>query len=147
MQRNTVKTTINGKKVELGLNNGNVATPKIEVLGVVEESSDSVEIQKVHDKVEKIQSKIPEDMDVIDYIEDLQDKTEGKEWWKSKTIWVNVSALIMMALSLFGFNLYVDPEVLMLIASILVPMINLWLRNKTDKAIKQSGSEKIEKKK
>lgn len=147
MGRHLVKTKINGKSVELGLNDGTeiISGPKVEVLGVADPTCTPEEIKDIHVKVSKIDSKIPKDVDVIDYIEGLQEKTEKteeKEWWESKTIWVNVSAILMMVLSLFGFNFHIDPEILMLIASIVVPAINVWLRNKTCKSIKKKQIKK-----
>ena len=151
MPRSVVRTRINGKIVELGLNDGkndgksdgkndggntDYREKKIEVLGVADELSTPEEIDAIHNKVDKVECKIPENVDIIDYIGDLQDKSEGKDWWESKTIWINVSILITIIFSLFGLNIYVDPEVLLIIASIFGPLINLWLRNKTEKPLK-----------
>lgn len=134
MPNRNVHTTINGKLVELKIN---PTQPKLEVLCVGEEDCSAEEIKQVHDKVDKISDKIPEDKEIVDYIEDLQNQTEGKEWWESKTVWVNVSALLMMILSYFGFSFFIDPEVLLMIASIVVPALNVWLRNKTNSPIKK----------
>jgi hypothetical protein len=77
--------------------------------------------------------------------EALENTPEGKEWWESKTIWVNIIAIISALAANFGFHFEVPPETYALFPAILA-IVNVFLRNKTEKPLKPIPKIKIPKK-
>ena len=89
------------------------------------------EIQKIEDQV----NNTPAEM-MGDLIESLSTVEEGKNWWKSKTVWVNIVAIVGSIGAVFGFNIPLDPELCMTLFPVILGAINLVLRKTTKKALK-----------
>ena len=60
----------------------------------------------------------------------------GKEFWKSKTFWFNVLALIVMVAEAFGYVDFIPDENMAEYATALVTIINVILRFITKEPIK-----------
>lgn len=71
------------------------------------------------------------------------DKLEGsvsqtpccKKWWESRTVWVNLTAIVAAITAYFGAPIYIDPELAMTLYPLILGIINLILRGSTDKSI------------
>lgn len=61
-------------------------------------------------------------------------EADPKNWWKSKTIWVNVGAIISMVAAKYGFNIHFSEEMLTSIPLVL-GIVNIFLRSITSKPI------------
>lgn len=61
---------------------------------------------------------------------------ESKDWWKSRTIWVQVVAGAATLASLVGFHFLDDPETQNSIVAIATFAVTIWLRFKTDLSVK-----------
>ena len=59
---------------------------------------------------------------------------DPKNWWKSKTIWVNLGAIVTMVAAKYGFNVALSEEMLTSIPLIL-GIVNIFLRSITHKPI------------
>lgn len=59
-----------------------------------------------------------------------------KKWFESKTIWVNGLAFLASVLGIFGYADYLTPEVQTMLVGSIMSMVNIYLRFKTEKAIK-----------
>jgi hypothetical protein len=68
---------------------------------------------------------------------------KAKPWWKSKTVWTNVAALLIAALAAGGLTGEPAPEVrrfidaLPFILTIVGPLVNLVLRSVTRQGIER----------
>lgn len=153
MNKKIIKTQIDGVPVELEILNIGPASPdqinrlsdnlakevkvaptQVRVLKVgTDENPASEETIK---KIEAQATESPHEL-IGDLIENITDLESGKVWWKSKTIWVNIVAVIVAIGATFGLNIPLDPELCMVIFPTILGVINLILRGKTDKAIKK----------
>lgn len=65
---------------------------------------------------------------------------QAKQWWQSKTIWFNVLFFAVGVAGMFGFQEFQpDPKVAQaveLFGTVIAALINIFLRFKTNKAIK-----------
>lgn len=66
---------------------------------------------------------------------------ETKIWWASKTLWVNVVALIAMITSAFGLNLGLDAEMQVAIVGAIMAVVNIVLRFATKTPVTLSQNE------
>ena len=69
-------------------------------------------------------------------IENLSNVEVGKKWWQSKTIWVNIVAIIGSLGAVFGLNIPLDPELCMTLFPIVLGVINMILRGVTKAPLK-----------
>ncbi len=90
------------------------------------------------EQVKNIQSKIDSHFVelIINLLENLSSPNVGKYWWKSKTVWVNIVAIITAIGAMFGLNIPLDPELCMTIFTLIIGLINLFLRKGTDIPLK-----------
>ena len=63
----------------------------------------------------------------------------GKPWYQSKTIWVNLVILLVGILGVVADSELVPPKVVVYITGIALPIANMVLRMITTKAIHQPG--------
>ena len=59
----------------------------------------------------------------------------GKKWYQSKTLWFNLLALVVAIASAFGFADFQPSGEVQAIAGIIITIINLVLRFKTNQPI------------
>ncbi|MFA7218914.1 MAG: hypothetical protein WC119_00110 [Synergistaceae bacterium] len=150
-----IKTQIDGVPVELEIRNvGPASIDEIQRLSenlakessVRNPSSTEVRVIRVGDEnrpatpeeVEKIEGQIkdtPVEL-VGDLIESLSNVSEGKEWWQSKIVWTNIAAIVTAITALFGLPIQINPEIAMVLFPVILGLVNVFLRGKTDKAIK-----------
>jgi len=94
-------------------------------------------------KKEEIKSKegvadIIEGISVIS--EEIKNSSDEKPWWTSKVILVNIGALAVMLTAYFGLDLKsqgIDVKGIVEIATLLLPMVNIWLRSNSKQQIKK----------
>jgi hypothetical protein len=113
---------------------------EIEILTVGPASFDDIENLKNHLSIESVrrikdkeisdQSKNPVEM-VGNLVDSVSNIPEGKNWWESKTIWVNVVAIIAGITGYFGLPVDIEPEMAMTIFPSALAVINLILRGTT----------------
>lgn len=66
----------------------------------------------------------------------MANKFIEKDWWKSKTVWFNVLACVVMVANLFGFgDFQPDPKVAEVMGTA-ITIVNILLRFYTSRAIK-----------
>ena len=97
------------------------------------------DVQKVEQKIKDIEQQSNGSEEIFEYLLDLYNEVQinnDKDWWKSKTIWVNVAAIVAILGSFFGLNLNIPPETLVTLAGVIMPLINIWLRKGTDRKLK-----------
>lgn len=80
---------------------------------------DNGHTQKDNGKLEEIVSQVP----------------CSKKWWESRTVWVNLAAIVAAITAYFGAPIYIDPELAMTLYPLILGIINLILRGSTDKSI------------
>ena len=107
------------------------STVRVLKVGTNENPATVEEIQKIEAQV----NESPAEM-MGDLIESLSTVEEGKKWWKSKTVWVNIVAIIGSIGAVFGLNIPLDPELCMTLFPIILGAINIVLRKTTKKALK-----------
>jgi uncharacterized membrane protein YfcA len=71
-------------------------------------------------------------------IESISEVKPGKLWWKSRTIWVNVAAIVASIGAYFGLNIPLDPELCMMLFPVILSVINLMLRLITEKKLEKT---------
>ena len=149
-----ITTQIDGVPVELEILNVGPASPddiqrlsenlahessvkpaKVRVIkvGTDEKPATPEEIKKIEAQVENT----PAEM-IGSLIENLSNVEEGKAWWQSKTIWVNIAAIVGSVGAMFGLNIPLDPELCMTLFPVILGVVNLILRGKTNKPLKSS---------
>ena len=152
-----IKTKIDGVPVEIEMISVGPATP-VEILALEKSlnsentepiSSNPLQITKIKvgdDKtpataadVEKVQKALSGKKDAATLISDLaqsvKENPNGKDWWKSKTIWVNLISIVVTVLTYFGIDAKVNPQLetaIVTIAPLIIGMLNLYLRKGTD---------------
>lgn len=133
--KDLIKTKIDGVPVELQIINVGPSTPEsinqLQKNLAQEENIDSkIAVVKVSKKNEE--NKTTNTTQLIENLfESINSIPKGKFWWQSKTIWVNVIAILAAIISYFGMPVDLDSETSMAIATIILGAINLFLRNKT----------------
>ena len=60
-----------------------------------------------------------------------------KNWWQSKTIWTNAIAMLAVLAGIFGAGDILTPELQTQIVAIVMAVVNVVLRFKTDTGIKK----------
>ncbi len=64
---------------------------------------------------------------------------EKKLWHQSKTLWVNLIALVISIVGVLvtaAPDVGIDPQVVVVLTGIVVPLLNVWLRFVTDTGVK-----------
>jgi len=123
-----ITTTIDGFPVELEVFNAT----KVRVLkvGNAENPATESEFNAIVDKI----NNTPTEM-IQNLITSLTTIPEGKEWWESRMVWVNIIAIVGAIGAYFGLPIHIEPELAMTIYPLILGLINVYLRNKTDKPI------------
>ena len=70
-----------------------------------------------------------------DLIDSIQNVPVGKEWWQSRTVWVNILAIATSIGATIGFNVPITPEMAMILYPIILGAVNLVLRSITKKPL------------
>lgn len=107
------------------------AQVKVLKIGTDEKPATAEEVKKIEEQV----GNTPAEM-IGDLVDSLSEVDEGKEWWQSRMVWVNIAAIIGSIGAVFGFNIPIDPELAMTIFPLILGVVNLILRKKTSKSIK-----------
>jgi len=85
--------------------------------------------------VDKVKKALAESKDPAALIQDLvvsvSNVPSGKDWWTSKTVWLNGLAILTAFFAYFNVDFKIDPELFAVIFPVIVGMINLWLRKGT----------------
>jgi len=123
-----ITTKIDGFPVELEIFNSTV----VRVLKVGDDKNPATEAE-FNAVVDKINN-TPTEM-IQSLIVSLNNIPEGKRWWQSRIVWVNIVAIIGAVSAHFGLPMHIEPELAMTIYPLVLGLINVYLRNKTDKAI------------
>jgi hypothetical protein len=100
-------------------------------VGTDEQPASPEDIERITEQVDNTPAEL-----VVDLVESLTNIPEGKSWWQSKTVWVNIAAIVAATAALFGLPINIDPEVAMTLYPIVLGIVNLFLRGKTDKGLK-----------
>lgn len=145
-----IKTKIDNVPVELEILNVGPASPdQLERLSVnlAQEATikPSVRVVKVGtdqqpakpEEVEKIKEQVkntPADL-VGDLVESLTTVPQGKNWWQSRVVWVNIVAIIATITATFGLPINIDPNLAMALFPVVLAVANLFLRGKTNKSL------------
>ena len=116
---------------EAFLNSPSTSTVRLLKVGTDEEPATVEEIKNIEDQVENT----PAEM-IGNLIESLSVVEGGKKWWKSKTVWVNIVAIVGAVGAMFGLNIPLDPELCMTVFPVILGVINLVLRKKTKEPLK-----------
>jgi len=141
-----IKTQIDGIDVELELTNigDDIVTdvisgqdkpaPQIKIVKVGNgEGASSEDTKKVEDKVNGNSAELV--ANIIEAISQLP--ASGKPWYQSKTLWVNIIAIVSAIAAYFGFQLsFLTPELMMVLVSVIIGLINIYLRTKSKDPIK-----------
>ena len=106
------------------------AQVKVVKVGSEEHPVSEADIQKVEDQI----NNAPEL--VMDLIESFSNVEEGKNWYESKTVWVNVLAIVGAITATFGLPVHIDPELAMTVYPLLLGAVNIFLRKTTKKPLK-----------
>lgn len=155
-----IKTTLDGIPVELSITKLGPASPnevknvalnlksedqnsktKTTVVDVQnKESLSRRDLNKVEGTIKDLQEQSHGSEDLFEHLLELYNEIEShpkeKNWWESKTIWVNVGAIVAIIGSFFGLNLNIPPETYVTIAGVLMPLLNIWLRSETNCKVK-----------
>jgi hypothetical protein len=123
-----ITTTIDGFPVQLEIFN----STRVRVLKVGDDENPATE-SEINSIVDKINN-TPTEM-IQNLITSLTTVPEGKEWWQSRMVWVNVVAIIGAISAYFGLPIHIEPELAMTIYPLILGLINVYLRNKTNKPI------------
>jgi len=123
-----ITTKIDGFPVELEIFNSTV----VRVLKVGDDKNPATEAE-FNAVVDKINN-TPTEM-IQSLIVSLNNIPEGKRWWQSRIVWVNIVAIIGAVSAHLGLPIHIEPELAMTIYPAILGLINLYLRNKTDKPI------------
>lgn len=140
-----IKTKIDGVPVELEIIKIGPSSPdSIDALqeNIERESIESINSTDVTFKVQTkksngkdIYSKDPQKL-IENLINSIQNAPEEKSWWESKTIWVNILAIVTAIGTYIGMPIDIDPEMAMTIFPLILGIVNLVLRKGTNKKIK-----------
>jgi hypothetical protein len=60
----------------------------------------------------------------------------GKKWYQSKTLWFNILAFFVIVASAFGFADFQPSDEVQIVAGIVITIINLILRLKTNQPVR-----------
>ncbi len=123
-----ITTTIDGFPVELEV--FNATRVRVLKVGNDENPATESEFNAIVDKI----NNTPTEM-IQNLITSLTIVPEGKQWWESRTVWVNIIAIVGAIGAYFGLPIHIEPELAMTIYPLILGLINVYLRNKTDKAI------------
>ena len=123
-----VTTTIGGFPVQLEI----FDSIKVRVLKVGDDNNPATE-SEFNEIVAKIND-TPTEM-IQHLITSINNIPEGKEWWESKTVWVNIIAIFGAIGTYLGLPINISPELAMTIYPLVLGLINVYLRNKTEKPI------------
>jgi len=165
--KRVIKTTLDGIPVELTINKLGPSSPPniknvahnlssedqnlIQVNIENKKSLSSNQIKQAEGAIGSLKEQFQGNEEIFEHLLELYDATNNlpkdKEWWESKTIWVNITALIAIAGSFFGLNLNIPPETLVALAGIIMPLLNIWLRKVSSSKIKPIPKPRIMKKK
>jgi len=72
---------------------------------------------------------------VIDLVESVSQIPPSKKWWQSRTVWVNIAAIVAAITAHFGMPIYIEPELAMTLYPLILGVVNLILRGTTNKGI------------
>lgn len=72
---------------------------------------------------------------VGDLVNSVSQIPDPKKWWQSRTVWVNIAAIVAAITAYFGAPIYIDPELAMTLYPLILGVINLILRSTTNKGI------------
>lgn len=75
---------------------------------------------------------------VVDLIESISNVEEGKEWYQSRTVWVNALAILAGIFAQFGMSFDIEPETAMTLYPLILGFINVVLRKMTKSPLKPS---------
>jgi hypothetical protein len=69
---------------------------------------------------------------VQDLVNSIENVPNGKDWWASKVVWLNVISIITAILTHFGITSFqLDPQLFDTVFPVIIAVINLWLRKGT----------------
>lgn len=108
--------------------NSNVVTTntKFRVVSIGDDTTPATEEQKksVESRVEKENA-----AELLgELIGNINALPSAKLWYQSRTVWVNIIAIIISTATYFGLDIKADPELILTVASIIIGGINLFLR-------------------
>jgi len=88
--------------------------------------------QKTERSVEEFVENIVEELDSVE--------NNSKPWYLSRIIIINIGLIVIYILGILGINIYDlgwDEQRLNMLASLIIPIINIYLRIDTKKSIKR----------
>ena len=141
-----IKTQIDGIDVELELTNigDDVVTdvisgqdtpaPQIKIIKVGNgEGASAEDTKKVEDTVKGNSAELV--ANIIEAISQLP--ANGKPWYQSRILWVNIIAILSAIAAYFGFQLsFLTPELMMTLVPAIIGAINIYYRARTKKPIR-----------
>lgn len=113
----------------------NDQTIRVVSIGDEQNPAGTQDIEKINEIVSKSDSATL----VGNLLESLQTLPQEISFWQSKTIWVNIIAIVCSVATYYGLDLKLTPEMIALIATLLVLIsssINVYLRKGTNRTIK-----------
>ena len=88
------------------------------------------ELAKVKAAIES-ENKTPTEF-LQDLLNSLQNVQEGKNWWESKVVWINVISIVAATLTHFGITTFkFDPQLFDMIFPCVIAIVNMYLRKGT----------------
>ena len=126
----------------LGIKENDSLTAQVRVIkvGSDEIKADTATVEKIEEEVKNNPAKF-----IRGLIESIVTVGPGKVWWRSRTVWVNIAAIIVSIGAYFGLNIHLDPEFCMMLFPVILSVINLILRAMTKKPLDLSTSPKANK--
>lgn len=87
--------------------------------------------------VEKVNKAINQNKDMGQVLEDIANclQATGKDWWKSKVIWINLITIIGSCAAYLGFDFKshnINPETIATLITVVLGVVNLYYRKGTD---------------
>jgi hypothetical protein len=77
---------------------------------------------------------------ILNLLDGLSTIEKGKQWWQSRTIWVNIIAILASLGATVGLKVDIDPEFAMTVYPAILAIVNLILRARTETSIQKPKS-------
>lgn len=145
----TFKTQIDGVNVEIQINHPDHDDPRAETTSTTtaailttSTTTPQFNIVKVGEgkteEIAKVKAALSDGNKdsaalVQDLINSIESVPSGKDWWASKTVWVNAISILAAILTHFGItNFDLDAQMFDMAFPIIIAIINMWLRRGTN---------------